>query len=92
MAKNKEAILSTYEAELAFDLLIRSEKIFKHVRRHSGAELNSEVAIKWQKAYERMIVSQAEFLEGIAVDIGKPELYTDSKYISLLKDKHLLTP
>jgi hypothetical protein len=89
MAKNKEVILSVYESELAFDLLIRAEKIFKHIRRQSGVELNTEVAIKWQKAYEHLIISQAEFLEGIAVDIGKPELYTDSTYISILKNKYL---
>lgn len=90
--RNKEAILSTYEAELAFDLLIRAEKIFKHIRKHSGCVINPEVAIKWQKAYEKMIINNAEFLEEVALDIGKPELYNDSKYIALVKDKHLKTP
>lgn len=88
----KEIAISTHEAELGFDLLLRTEKIFKYIRRQSGAELNPETAIRWQKIYEKLVVSHAEFLEEIAMDIGKPELYNDSKYIAMAKDKQLKTP
>ena len=83
----KEINLSSHEAELAFDLLLRTDKIFKHIRKNSGVHLSHETAIKWQKNYEKMIVAHAEFLEEIAIDIGKPELYNDSKFIGLVKDK-----
>lgn len=83
----KEISLSVHEAELSFDLLLRTEKIFNHIRRNSGVHMSHETAIKWQKNYEKLIITHAEFLEEVALDIGKPELYNDSKFISLLKDK-----
>lgn len=83
----KEINLSAHEAELSFDLLLRTEKIFNHIRKNSGVHMSHETAIKWQRNFEKLIIAQAEFLEGVAIDIGKPELYNDSKFISLLKDK-----
>lgn len=84
----KEINLNAYESELSFDILLRTDKIFNYIRKNSGVRISHETALKWQKNFEKMIVAQAEFLEGVAIDIGKPELYNDSKFISMLKDKH----
>lgn len=83
----KDAIMTTYEAELAYDLLLRTEKIFKHVRHNMGLHINPETAVRLQKEYEQLVIRNADFLEEVAVSVGKPELYSDSKYLKLVKDK-----
>ncbi|TDA63587.1 hypothetical protein E0765_07060 [Sulfuricurvum sp. IAE1] len=92
MANEKKAIINTYEAQLAYDVLLRTEKIFRFLRMNSGPIIDPERALMWQKRYEELAIANAEFLEELAMDIGRPELYSDSKYLTATKNKLLQKP
>lgn len=87
--KTKEVRISAVEAEIVHDLLLRTEKIFNYVRQNSGVELETETAVKLQRDHSRVMIAYANFLESVALEVGKPELYSDSKFVSILKNKLL---
>lgn len=82
----KEISIETYEGEYIFDLLLRTEKIFKQVRL-ATKDINK--VLNCVKTHEKIVIQYAELLEEIAMDIGTPHLYSDSNYIANLKDRHL---
>lgn len=89
MGSKKQANVETFEGELTHDIFIRADRLFKHVRRRIGNEIDPETGRKWQEAYEKMIIKNAEFLEEMAMELEMPDQYTDSKYITVVKQKHL---
>jgi hypothetical protein len=87
--KTKEVRISAVEAEIVHDLLLRTDKIYNYIRQKNGVELEIETAIKLQKDHDKVMIAYANFLESVALEIGKPELYTDSKFVTILKNKML---
>lgn len=85
--KTKEVRISAVEAEIVHDLLLRTEKIFAFVRQNSGIGLETEKAVKLQNDHSKVMIAYANFLESVANEIGKPDLYSDSKFVSILKNK-----
>lgn len=85
-SRQRQVYVNTPEAELLYDVLIKSNKLFSNLRLNFDGSTPQQLE-KWIKTHQKFVVSYCEMLEEMAMDIGKPDLYSDSPFLSALKDK-----
>lgn len=87
-SRQRPVYINNPEAELLYDVLIKSNKLFTTLRLNFDGS-SPEQFERWIKTHQKFVVSYCEMLEEMALDIGKPELYSDSPFLAALKDKIL---